>query len=51
MKGKLGLHPVTTIMAVIVGGRLFGVPGLLFGVPAAAMLKIAGKKALRLISG
>jgi len=51
MKGKLGLHPVTTIMAVIIGGRLFGVPGLLFGVPAAAMLKIAGKKVLRLVSG
>ena len=51
MKGKLGLHPITTIMAVIIGGRLFGVPGLLFGVPAAAMLKIAGKKILRLVSG
>lgn len=51
MNGKLGLHPVTTIMAVIIGGRLFGVPGLLFGVPAAAMLKIAGKKALRFMSG
>ncbi|HAA24512.1 MAG TPA: AI-2E family transporter [Ruminiclostridium sp.] len=51
MKGNLGLHPITTIMAVIIGGRMFGVPGLLFGVPAAAMLKIAGKKVLRLISG
>jgi len=51
MKGNLGLHPVTTIMAVIVGGRLFGIPGLLFGVPAAAMLKITGKKALRIITG
>ncbi len=51
MKGKLGLHPVTTIMAVIAGGRLFGFAGLLFGVPIAAMIKILAKRTYRLISG
>lgn len=51
MEGKLGLHPVTTILAVIVGGRLFGMLGLLFGVPITAMLKILVKRVYRIISG
>lgn len=51
MKGKLGLHPVTTIMAVIIGGKLFGFLGLLFGVPLAAMVKIAVKRLFRTVAG
>lgn len=51
MKGKLGLHPVTTIMAVIAGGRLFGIIGLLFSVPFTAMLKVMFKRIFKLISG
>lgn len=51
MKGKLGLHPVTTIMAVIAGGRIFGIAGLLFSVPLAAMLKILFKRILKVVSG
>jgi len=51
MEGKLGLHPVTTILAVIVGGKLFGMAGLLFSVPLVAMLKILVKRVYRIVSG
>ncbi|NLX76597.1 MAG: AI-2E family transporter [Clostridiaceae bacterium] len=51
IKGKLGLHPVTTIMSVLVGGRLFGFTGLVLAVPLTAMVKIILKKAYRIISG
>ena len=51
MKGKLGLHPVTTIMAVIVGGRLFGIPGMMLSVPLIAMLKILLKRIFKVVSG
>lgn len=51
MEGKLGLHPVTTILAVIVGGKLFGMVGLLLSVPLVAMLKILIKRVYRTVSG
>ena len=51
MEGKLGLHPVTTIMAVIIGGKLFGLLGLLFSVPLTAMIKILFKRLYRSVSG
>jgi len=51
IKEKLGLHPITTIMSVLVGGRLFGFFGLVFAVPLVAMIKIILKKAYRIISG
>ncbi|EPR13004.1 AI-2E family transporter [Ruminiclostridium papyrosolvens] len=46
IEGKLGLHPVTTIIAVLVGGEFFGIIGMLIGVPVAAMLKVILKKAI-----
>ena len=51
MEGKLGLHPVTTILAVIIGGKLFGMLGLLLSVPLVAMLKILLKRLYRSVSG
>lgn len=51
IKGKLGLHPITTIMSVLVGGRLFGFFGLVFAVPLVAMIKIILNKVYRIISG
>jgi predicted PurR-regulated permease PerM len=44
IEGKLGLHPVTTIVAVLVGGEFFGIIGMLLGVPVTAMLKIILKR-------
>ena len=37
---KVGLSVLLTIIAVIVGGNLFGIIGMLFAVPVAAILKI-----------
>jgi len=44
IEGKLGLHPVTTIIAVLIGGEFFGIIGMLVGVPVTAMLKVIFKR-------
>lgn len=44
IEGKLGLHPITTIIAVLVGGEFFGIIGMLVGVPVTAMLKVILKR-------
>lgn len=43
-RAKLGLG--TVIVALAIGGELFGLLGLLFSVPVAAMLKVAGRAAV-----
>jgi len=40
IEGKLGLHPVATILAVLVGSEFFGIAGMLFAVPIAAIIRI-----------
>lgn len=45
---SLGLHPLIVIFALIVGGRLFGLGGLIFAVPFAAVLRIFLKHAVDL---
>lgn len=40
IEGKLGLHPVTTIFAVLVGGEFFGIPGMLLAVPSLAIIRV-----------
>lgn len=37
---RVGLHPLLVILALLVAGELFGLPGMLLAVPAAAMLRI-----------
>lgn len=37
---KVGLHPIITILALFIGGQLFGILGMLLAVPAAAVLKV-----------
>ncbi|NLY29368.1 MAG: AI-2E family transporter [Firmicutes bacterium] len=37
---RVGLHPVVTIFALMAGGNLFGVGGVLLAVPAAAALRV-----------
>lgn len=37
---RVGLHPVTTIIALLVAGQLFGIVGMLIAVPATAVLKV-----------
>jgi predicted PurR-regulated permease PerM len=46
--GRIGLHPVAVIFAIMAGGALFGFFGVLVALPAAAVIKVllkfAGKK-------
>lgn len=37
---RVGLHPVVTIIALLVAGQLFGIVGMLLAVPATAVLKV-----------
>ena len=37
---NIGLHPVAVIFAVLLGGELFGVVGMILGVPAVAVLNV-----------
>ncbi len=36
----VGLHPVAVILAVLLGGELFGLVGIILGVPAVAILNV-----------
>ena len=37
---KVGLHPVITILALLIGGQLFGIFGMLLAVPVTAVLNV-----------
>ena len=37
---NIGLHPVAVIFAVLLGGELFGLVGMILGVPAVAILNV-----------
>lgn len=39
IEGRLGLHPVATILSVLIGGEFFGILGMLVAVPVVAILK------------
>jgi predicted PurR-regulated permease PerM len=38
MSGAVGLHPVVVLASVIIGGKIAGVPGAIFGIPIAAIV-------------
>ncbi len=38
--GRIGLHPVAVIFAIMAGGRLFGFMGVLLALPGAAVLSV-----------
>jgi predicted PurR-regulated permease PerM len=40
MAESVGVSPITVMFAIFAGGELFGVPGLILGIPAAALLKV-----------
>lgn len=46
VEGKLGVHPITTIVAVFLGGEFFGLWGVLLAVPAYAALRSIFKRVL-----
>ncbi|MCR3921852.1 MAG: AI-2E family transporter, partial [Firmicutes bacterium] len=45
---SLGLHPLVVIIILIVGGKFFGLPGLIFAVPLTAIIRIFLKHAVDL---
>lgn len=49
IEGKLGLHPVTTILAVLIGGEMAGIFGMLVAVPIAAVIKVVLKRMVEAI--
>ncbi|SES72130.1 sporulation integral membrane protein YtvI [Natronincola peptidivorans] len=40
---SVGIHPVFIILVLLIGGRFFGIIGLLIAVPTAAIIKVLGK--------
>jgi len=43
-KKMIGLHPITTIVVIFIGGNLAGMFGLIVAIPAAAVIKILFKE-------
>ncbi len=43
---RVGLHPVWVLVALLLGGELFGLPGIVVGVPVAAALRVVLQHAL-----
>jgi sporulation integral membrane protein YtvI len=43
---NIGLHPVAVIFAVLLGGELFGITGMILGVPAVAVLNVLLKRGI-----
>ncbi len=43
MSDRVGISPIVVMFAVFAGGELFGLPGLLLGIPAAALGNVAWK--------
>ena len=43
MGESVGVSPIAVMFAVFAGGELFGLPGLLLGIPAAALIRILWK--------
>ncbi len=46
---RVGLHPAITIIAVIVGGKFFGIIGLILAVPIVGILKVLGIRIVKSI--
>lgn len=40
MGDAVGVSPILAMFAIFAGGELFGIPGLILGIPAAALIKI-----------
>lgn len=44
VEGKLGVHPITTILTVFIGGEFFGLAGILLAVPCYAAIRAIVKR-------
>ncbi len=50
IEDRLGLHPVTTIIIVIIGEEFFGIMGMILAVPVYAILKIIFKRVVNALA-
>jgi predicted PurR-regulated permease PerM len=41
MQGAVGIHPIVVLGSVLIGGRIAGIPGAIFGIPIAAVVAFA----------
>ena len=48
MGKSLSIHPITIIFVLLTAGALFGVPGVILGIPGYALLKVLVQHAFRL---
>jgi len=51
MQGSVGIHPIVVLMSVLIGSRIAGIPGAIFGIPVAAVLSAFFFHFLRRTSG
>ena len=51
MQGAVGIHPIVVLGSVLIGSRIAGIPGAIFGIPVAAVISAFFLHFLRLQSG
>jgi hypothetical protein len=40
MSGAVGIHPIVVLASVVIGGKIAGIAGAIFGIPIAAVLSV-----------
>lgn len=51
MQGAVGIHPIVVLGSVLIGGRIAGIPGAIFGIPIAAVVSAFVMEFLHRTSG
>ena len=51
MQGAVGIHPILVLASVLIGSRIAGIPGAIFGIPVAAVISAFFMHFLHLQSG
>jgi predicted PurR-regulated permease PerM len=51
MQGAVGIHPIVVLGSVLIGGRIAGIPGAIFGIPIAAVVSALVLEFLHRTSG
>ena len=51
MQGAVGIHPIVVLGSVLIGGRIAGIPGAIFGIPIAAVVSAFVLEFLQRTSG
>jgi len=51
MQGAVGIHPLVVLGSVLIGGRIAGIPGAIFGIPIAAVVSALVMEFLHRASG